>query len=85
MIVFQQKIRQKKIPSNIHVIDANGNTYIDLIADMCSGTRYYLSPDHPKYDTIISILLVDQVSSKEVVLCYDGCNGQGKVNGVYLK
>ena len=77
----------EEVPRNIHVIDTVGNTYVDLVADTCSGSRYYISPGHSKYDTIISILLAAQVSGNEVVLRYDGCNGQnqGKVVGVYLK
>ncbi len=77
----------EEIPQNIHIVDFAGNTYVDLVPSTCSGSRYYISPGHTKYDTIVSILLAAQISGKKIVLRYDGCNGQnqGKIIGVFLK
>ena len=74
------------VPSNLHVYDNHGNTFVDLIGHECSAYRYYIAPDHPKYDTIISILLAAQISQKPVSLRFDGCNSgaQGMVIGVYF-
>ena len=74
------------VPNNLHVYDKSGNTYVDLIPYGCSDFRYYLWPGHPKYDTIISILMAAQVANKKVVFRVDGCNEirQGNLVGVYL-
>ncbi|KDM92373.1 hypothetical protein EA58_06545 [Photobacterium galatheae] len=74
------------VPKNLHVYDLQGNTYVDLKAHGCSNTRYYLSPTHPKYDAITSILLTAQTASKPVIIRYEGCNpqNQGNIIGVYL-
>lgn len=74
------------VPSMLHVYDAHGNTYVDLVAHGCSGKRYRLNPSHVKYDAVVSVLLSAQVAKKKVVIRYDGCNGvpQGNVIGVYL-
>ena len=75
------------VPKNLHVYDVGGNTYVDHIPAGCAVSRYILSPGHFKYDTIISILMAAQIANKEVVLRYDGCDGNsmGKIVGVYLK
>ncbi|GAB6262855.1 hypothetical protein [Photobacterium sp. 53610] len=74
------------VPKNLHVYDLHGNTYIDLLAHGCSNIRYYLSPTHPKYDAIVSILLTAQTANKPVIIRYEGCNpqSQGNIVGVYL-
>jgi len=74
------------VPRNLHVYNSNGDTYVDLVADTCSGYRYHLSPNHGKYDVIVSILLAAELAGKQVVIRYDGCNGssQGEIVGVYL-
>ena len=74
------------VPNNLHVYDVSGNTYVDLIPYGCSDFRYYLWPDHPKYDAIISILMAAQIANKKVVFRVDGCNNQrqGNLVGVYL-
>ncbi|MBV7262269.1 hypothetical protein Q4491_04750 [Photobacterium sp. 2_MG-2023] len=75
------------IPKNLHVYDMNGNTFVDLVTHGCSGTRYYLTPNHPKYDAIVSILLTAQASNKPVIIRFEDCTpqGQGNIVGVYLK
>jgi hypothetical protein len=75
------------IPKNLHVYNNNGDTYVDHVQGDCSGTRYYINPNHTKYDAIISILLAAQMGNKKVVLRYDsivGCS-QGQIVGVYLQ
>ena len=75
------------VPSKLHVFNSLGDTYVDHVVDGCGSKRYYLSPDHKKYDAIVSILLSAQVSKKDVQLIYDGCrnnNNQGIIVGVYL-
>ena len=75
------------VPKNIHIYSDSGSTYVDLVAAGCSGYRYYLPTKHPKYDTIMSILIAAQLSNKKVQGRFDGCNSnsQGKLIGVYLK
>lgn len=77
------------VPSNLHVYNSEGSTFVDMMRHGCSGVRYYLSPDHEKYETIVSILLAAQVANKQVVLRYDGCvngdNPQGNIVGAYMK
>jgi len=74
------------VPKNLHVYDIGGNTYVDLVPHGCAQTRYYLAPDHVKYDAIVSLLMAAQIANKEVLLRYDGCdsNSMGKIVGVYL-
>ncbi|HDM8223174.1 MULTISPECIES: hypothetical protein [Vibrio] len=78
----------KVVPKNLHVYNFAGNTYVDLKSHGCSGSRYYLSPSHPKYDAIFSVLLAAQLAQKTVSVRYDGCingsNAQGNIVGVYL-
>ena len=75
------------VPKNLHVYDSAGNTYVDLVAYDCSGGRYHISPAHPKYNIIVSIMMAAQMANKKVVARFDGCNTvpQGKVIGVYLQ
>ena len=74
------------VPKNLHIYNANGNAYVDMTPHGCSGSRYSLSPEHAKYDAIISILLAAQLAGNKVVIRYDGCNSiqQGNIIGVYL-
>ncbi|AUV86419.1 hypothetical protein [Vibrio campbellii] len=78
----------KVVPRNLHVWDNSGSTFVDLKANGCSGSRYYLSPNHPKYDAIFSVLLAAQLASKTVTIRFDGCingsNPQGEIIGVFL-
>lgn len=67
------EITQQKVPSNLHIYSAGGAAYVDLVAAGCSGSRYYLSPDHVKFDSIFSILLAAQIAKKEVIVRFDGC------------
>jgi hypothetical protein len=86
-ILAAPTISPAAIPKNLHVYDGSGNTYVDLVAGQCTGSRYFINPDHVKYDAMVSILLAAQVSGKKVQVRYDGCsnNGvQGRVIGVYL-
>lgn len=75
----------KVVPRNLHVYDFTGNTFVDLKAHGCSGSRYHLSPNH---DAIFSVLLAAQLAEKTVSVRYDGCvngsNAQGSIIGVYL-
>ena len=75
------------VPENLHVFSESGSTYVDLVAKGCSGKRYRLDPDHPKYVTIISILMAAQISGHKVSIRFDGYNdqNQGNIIGVYLK
>ncbi|RYV04071.1 hypothetical protein SOPP22_01320 [Shewanella sp. OPT22] len=75
------------VPKNIHIYSASGSTYVDLVATGCSGYRYYIPTQHPKYDTIMAILIAAQLSNKKVQGRFDGCNynNQGKLIGIYLK
>lgn len=76
------------VPTNLHIYNKNGNTYVDHVAQHCSSGRYYIDPSHKAYDQIVAILLSAQVAGHKVVLRYDGCANrgtQGKVIGVYLK
>ncbi|NAW65759.1 hypothetical protein, partial [Photobacterium halotolerans] len=68
------------IPKNLHVYDMNGNTFVDLVANGCSSARYYLTPNHPKYDAIVSILLTAQASNKPVIIRFENCTPQGQGN-----
>ncbi|WP_104026172.1 hypothetical protein [Vibrio jasicida] len=82
------EVVSKVVPRNLHVYDFTGNTFVDLKAQGCSGSRYHLSPNHPKYDAIFSVLLAAQLAEKTVSVRYDGCvngsNAQGSIIGVYL-
>ncbi|ANQ59213.1 MULTISPECIES: hypothetical protein [Vibrio] len=82
------EVVSKVVPRNLHVYDFTGNTFVDLKAHGCSGSRYHLSPNHPKYDAIFSVLLAAQLAEKTVSVRYDGCvngsNAQGSIIGVYL-
>ncbi|QUJ67367.1 hypothetical protein KDD30_15215 [Photobacterium sp. GJ3] len=73
------------VPKNFHVYDLHGNTFVDLAAHGCSSARYYLSPTHPKYDAIVSVLLAAQTSNKKIVIRFEDCTpqDQGKIIGVY--
>lgn len=75
------------VPKNLHIYSESGVTYVDHNAAGCSGSRYYIPSTHPRFDTIISILLSAQIADKPVELRFDGCNNdnQGKVVGIYLK
>ena len=75
------------VPQNIHVYSEGGATFVDLVASGCSGYRFYIPLNHPKYDTIMSILIAAQLSNRKVQGRFDGCssNNQGKLIGVYLK
>lgn len=76
------------VPRNLHVYDFSGNTFVDLKASGCSGSRYHLSPNHPKYDAIFSILLAAQLAKSTVSVRFNGCingsNAQGEIIGVFL-
>ncbi|MES1192624.1 MAG: hypothetical protein ABUS47_16305 [Steroidobacter sp.] len=74
------------VPANLHVYDSAGNSYVDLVASGCSGARYYIDPNFAAYKTIMSILLTAEVTQRQVVIRFDGCNSnnQGFVVGVYL-
>ncbi|HIF6190229.1 TPA: hypothetical protein ACX3IO_005246 [Vibrio parahaemolyticus] len=76
------------VPKKLHVWDFSGNTFVDLKASGCSGSRYHLSPNHPKYDAIFSVLLAAQLAQKTVTVRFDGCvngsNPQGEIIGVFL-
>lgn len=76
-----------EIPKDFHVYDTSGNTYVRLIASGCSGITYHLGGNHPKYDTIVSVLLTAQTAQREVQLRFDGCNGQGQgeIVGIFYK
>jgi hypothetical protein len=73
------------VPRNLHVYNTAGATYVDHVPADCSGYRYYIDPNHVKYDTIVAILLAAQASGTSVVLRFEGCTpeNQGKVKGVY--
>ncbi len=77
------------VPKNLHVYSASGSTYVDLTAAGCSRSRYYLDPNHVKYDAIFAILLAAQTAGKKVQVrinkCINGSNPQGNIIGVYLK
>ena len=85
-VMAEPSVTTSAVPKNLHVYNSNGSTYVDLVPHGCSGTRYYLSPAHAKYDAIVSILLAAQLAGKKVVIRYDGCNSipQGNIIGVYL-
>lgn len=75
------------VPEHLHVYDDQGNTYVDLVVDKCNTARYWISPSHPKYDTIVSILLAAEVAKRRVSIRYNGCDAsgnQGKLIGVYI-
>lgn len=76
------------IPTNLHVYNSAGDTYVDHVAKGCvsSLNRYRIPVNHPKYDTIVSILLAAQMAQKEVILKFNGCEGNiGMITGVYLR
>ena len=78
----------ESIPKNLRVYDDSGNSYVDLVVSDCATSgQYYLSPSHPKYDAIFSLLLAAQTSEKGVVIRFDGCTGggQGIIKGAFLK
>jgi len=86
-VLAEVKNTPEAVPSNLHVYNVEGHTYVDHIVDTCTSQRYHIDPNHAKYDTVVSILLAAQIAKKKVILRYDGCvNGtQGEVVGVYLK
>ncbi|KAF7783749.1 hypothetical protein PRUB_a3596 [Pseudoalteromonas rubra] len=78
------------VPKNLHVYSiTSGATYVDLASSGCSGSRYLLEGNHPKYDAIFSLLLAAQLAEKKVQVIFDKCvnspNNQGRITGVYLK
>lgn len=77
------------VPKNLHVYSTTGSTYVDHVSQGCSRSRYYLSPNHVKYDAIFSILLAAQLSERKVKLffsdCVNGSNPQGNIVGVQLE
>ena len=75
------------VPGNLHIYDNGGNTFVDLIAHGCSAHRYYISPSHPKYNAIISIILSAQMAGRKVSFRFDDCNSQsqGLIIGVYIQ
>lgn len=83
----QVMVSPRAVPQNLHIFNESGNAYVVLAESGCSGSTYYIPADHPKYNAIISILMAAQLSNKEVVARFDGCNsnGQGRLVGVYLK
>ena len=75
------------VPTNLHIYNQTGLTYVDHVAQHCSSKRYFIDPSHRAYDHIVSILISAQVAGRKVVLRYDGCvnkGTQGKIIGVYL-
>ncbi|AOT07733.1 hypothetical protein [Pseudoalteromonas luteoviolacea] len=77
-------------PTNLHVFNSNGDTYVNLPATGCSTSVYHLSPSHKKYDAIFSILLTAQTAGKKVKVRFDKCvnstsNPFGNIVGIYLK
>lgn len=77
-------------PSNLHIYNTGGAAYVQLKAKGCNTTGlYYLSPDHKAFNSIFSILLTAQISSRQVVVnfneCINGNNPRGVITGVYLK
>lgn len=80
-------IADATVPSNFHVFNESGNAYVVLKEKGCSGATYYIPANHPKYDTIVSVIIAAQLSNRKVVARFDGCNSnsQGRLVGVYLK
>ncbi|MBQ4836544.1 hypothetical protein [Pseudoalteromonas luteoviolacea] len=77
------------VPVNLHIVNSNGDTYVQLPATGCSTSVYYLSPSHKKYDAIFSVLLTAQTTGKKVRVKFDKCvnstsNPFGNIVGVYL-
>ncbi|MBW3533000.1 hypothetical protein [Shewanella sp. NKUCC06_TVS] len=76
------------VPKNLHIYNVQGSTYVDIVAHDCSGSRYHLNPNHPKYDAIFSMLLSAQLAERKVMVKFDDCingsNPQGEIIGVYL-
>ena len=77
----------KSVPSYLHVYSSTGGVYVDMPPVGCSGARYVLSPSHPLFKEIFSILLASQMAKKQVTVRFDGCNSsnQGQIIGVYLE
>ncbi|MEC4090660.1 hypothetical protein [Pseudoalteromonas rubra] len=77
------------VPKNLHIYSISGATYVDLVATGCSGSRYLLESNHPKYDAIFSLLMAAQLSDRKVQVIFDKCvnspNNQGRIIGAYLK
>jgi hypothetical protein len=75
------------VPQNLHIYSTSGMAYVKLAAHDCSGHTYQLSPTHPGFEQIFSLLLAAQISGQQVRARFDGCasNGQGRIVGVYLK
>ncbi len=78
------------VPRSLYIYDINGGTFIDLKPSGCNHTsKYYLSPNHPKYDAIFSLLLSAQLANKPVTVKFDGCingtdNPRGNIVGITL-
>lgn len=77
----------RDVPSNLRVYDSSGNAYVNLVAHGCSTGGYIIPSNHPRFETIVSILLAAQLAKSDVQIRYDGCNNnnQGIVVGVFLK
>ncbi|MCG7550146.1 hypothetical protein [Pseudoalteromonas sp. Of7M-16] len=78
------------VPTNLHIFNSKGDTFVNLPAIGCSTSVYYLSPSHTKYDAIFSILLAAQTAKKKVKVRFDKCvnsktNPFGNITGIYLK
>lgn len=98
-----------QVPKNLNVYDEYGRTYVDFETaedgmtsqNQCDNTkRYYLAPDHPKYDAIYATLLAAELQGNRVVVrfyrsnddvageeCIAAPNGTtyASIRGVYLK
>ena len=87
MAIAEIRNTEPSVPSELHIYNTNGDTYVDHLLDACGSRRYHLSPNHNKYDAIFSVLLAAQVSDMPIIIRYDGCvnnNQQGEIIGVYL-
>lgn len=78
------------VPKNLHIVNSQGNTYVQLPVTGCSTSVYFLNPSHNKYDAIFSVLLTAQTSGKKVSVRFDKCvngtsNPFGNIVGVYFK
>lgn len=86
-VIAGPEITPEVVPTNFHVYNESGNTYVDLVPTGCSGSRFFVPASHVKYDTIVSTLISAQLANRKVRGRFDGCNtiSQGKLIGVYLK
>lgn len=43
------------VPSNLHIYNEYGDTYVDHAMHECASVRYRIDPNHVKYDATISL------------------------------